>query len=46
MQSNIICLKLKMGQGKDNLNLDKVNQVLRVFGHEPGPVIMKPLEEI
>lgn len=32
----------KIEQGKENLNLDKVNQVLRMFGHELGPVAMKP----
>lgn len=35
----------KIEQGKENLNLDKVNQVLRMFGHELGPVTMKPLKE-
>lgn len=35
----------KIEQGKENLNLDKVNQVLRMFGHELGPVEMKPFEE-
>ncbi|SDD82988.1 transcriptional regulator, y4mF family [Dyadobacter soli] len=35
----------KIEQGKENLNLDKVNQVLRMFGRELGPVMMKPLEE-
>jgi len=35
----------KIEQGKENLNLDKVNQVLRMFGHELGPVVMKPIEE-
>ena len=28
----------KIEQGKENLNLEKVNQVLRMFGHELGPV--------
>ncbi|WP_031445650.1 type II toxin-antitoxin system Y4mF family antitoxin [Arenibacter algicola] len=28
----------KIEQGKTNLNLDKVNLVLRMFGHELGPV--------
>ena len=28
----------KIEQGKTNLNLDKVNQVLRMFGHELAPV--------
>ncbi|MET7253122.1 type II toxin-antitoxin system Y4mF family antitoxin [Dyadobacter fermentans] len=35
----------KIEQGKENLNLDKVNQVLRMFGHELGPVAMKSIEE-
>jgi y4mF family transcriptional regulator len=35
----------KIEQGKENLNLDKVNQVLRMFGHELGPVVMKSSEE-
>lgn len=28
----------KIEQGKTNLNMDKVNQVLRMFGHELAPV--------
>ena len=28
----------KIEQGKDNLNLSKVNQVLLMFGHTLGPV--------
>ena len=28
----------KIEQGKENLNLEKVNQVLKMFGHELGPV--------
>jgi len=28
----------KIEQGKTNLNLDKVNLVLRMFGHELAPV--------
>jgi y4mF family transcriptional regulator len=28
----------KIEQGKDNLSLAKVNQVLRMFGHVVGPV--------
>lgn len=35
----------KIEQGKENLNLDKVNQVLRMFGHELGPVAMKSIKE-
>lgn len=28
----------KIEQGKTNLNLDKVNLVLRMFGHELAPI--------
>jgi y4mF family transcriptional regulator len=28
----------ELEQGKQSLRLDKVNQVLRLFGHEVGPV--------
>ncbi len=28
----------KIEQGKDNLSLSKVNQVLNMFGHELGPI--------
>lgn len=31
----------KIEQGKDNLSLSKVNQVLKMFGHALGPVIEK-----
>jgi y4mF family transcriptional regulator len=31
----------ELEQGKETLRLDKVNQVLRLFGHELGPVAMK-----
>jgi y4mF family transcriptional regulator len=31
----------KIEQGKDNLSLSKVNQVLHMFGHIAGPVIRK-----
>lgn len=31
----------KIEQGKDNLNLSKVNQVLKMFGHTVGPVSEK-----
>ncbi len=34
----------KIEQGKTNLNLDKVNQVLKMFGHEMAPVKIKDLE--
>jgi y4mF family transcriptional regulator len=29
-----------MEQGKDSLRIDKVNQVLALFGHELGPVLI------
>jgi len=31
----------KIEQGKTNLNMDKVNLVLRMFGHELAPVKIK-----
>ena len=31
----------KIEQGKGNLNLEKVNQVLKMFGHELAPVNSK-----
>ncbi|MBK7038041.1 MAG: helix-turn-helix transcriptional regulator [Bacteroidetes bacterium] len=31
----------KIEQGKTNLNMDKVNRVLRMFGHELAPVNSK-----
>jgi y4mF family transcriptional regulator len=31
----------KIEQGKENLNLVKVNQVLKMFGHTLGPVSEK-----
>ena len=33
----------KIEQGKGNLNMDKVNLVLKMFGHELGPVNSKDL---
>ncbi len=33
----------KIEQGKTNLNMDKVNLVLRMFGHELAPVKSKDL---
>lgn len=30
----------KIEQGKENLSLSKVNQVLLMFGHEVGPIII------
>jgi len=35
----------KIEQGKTNLNMDKVNLVLRMFGHELAPVDTKKLPE-
>lgn len=35
----------KIEQGKTNLNMDKVNLVLRMFGHELAPVNSKDLSE-
>lgn len=34
----------KIEQGKTNLNMDKVNLVLSMFGHELAPVDSKKLE--
>lgn len=33
----------KIEQGKTNMNLDKVNLVLKMFGHELAPVNCKDL---
>ena len=33
----------KIEQGKGNLNLEKVNQVLKMFGHELAPVEIKKI---
>lgn len=35
----------KIEQGKTNLNMDKVNLVLNMFGHELAPVNCKELNE-
>ncbi|MGI8892889.1 MAG: type II toxin-antitoxin system Y4mF family antitoxin [Bacteroidia bacterium] len=35
----------KIEQGKTNLNMDKVNLVLSMFGHELAPVNSKDLGE-
>lgn len=35
----------KIEQGKTNLNMDKVNLVLKMFGHELAPVNSKELTE-
>lgn len=35
----------KIEQGKTNLNMDKVNIILRMFGHELAPVNSKDLKK-
>lgn len=35
----------KIEQGKTNLNMDKVNLVLQMFGHELAPVKSKNINE-
>ena len=35
----------KIEQGKENLNLEKVNQVLRMFGHGLATVNLKELSD-
>ncbi len=35
----------KIEQGKTNMNLDKVNLVLQMFGHELAPVKSKEISE-
>jgi y4mF family transcriptional regulator len=35
----------KIEQGQTNLNMDKVNLVLKMFGHELAPVNSKDLAE-
>lgn len=35
----------KIEQGKTNLNMDKVNLVLRMFGHELAPVSIKDISK-
>lgn len=35
----------KIEQGKTNLNMDKVNLVLRMFGHQLAPVNIKELDK-
>ena len=35
----------KIEQGKTNLNMDKVNLVLQMFGHELAPVKIKDLNK-
>lgn len=34
----------KIEQGKTNLNLEKVNHVLMMFGHELAPVSIREIE--
>jgi y4mF family transcriptional regulator len=34
----------KIEQGKENINLEKVNQVLKMFGHTIAPVKIQDLE--
>ncbi len=36
----------KIEQGKVNLSLEKVNQVLRLFGHELAPVSSRDLADL
>ncbi len=35
----------ELEQGKQSLRLDKVNQVLQLFGYEVGAVLKKPFSE-
>lgn len=35
----------ELEQGKETLRLDKVNQVLKLFGHQVGSVPVKPNED-
>lgn len=35
----------KIEQGKTNLNMDKVNLILNMFGHELAPVNIKELNK-
>lgn len=35
----------KIEQGKENLNLEKVNQVLKMFGHTLAPVNARELSD-
>lgn len=34
----------ELEQNKSTLRIDKVNQVLKLFGHEMGPVRTKPID--
>ncbi len=40
-----LTLVRKIEQGKTNMNLDKVNLVLQMFGHELAPVSSKELKK-
>ncbi len=35
----------ELEQGKESVRLDKVNQVLKLFGYEVGPVALKQNEQ-
>lgn len=35
----------KIEQNKTNLNLEKVNQVLKMFGHKLAPISLKELDD-
>lgn len=41
----VLTVVRKIEQGKTNLNLDKVNLVLQMFGHELAPVNSKALND-
>jgi y4mF family transcriptional regulator len=36
----------ELEQGKQTLRMDKVNQVLQLFGYEAGPVVKKQLPDL
>ena len=36
-----LCFVRELEQGKETLRMDKINQVLKLFGYEMGPVEMK-----
>ena len=36
----------KIEQGKENLNLEKVNQVLKMFGHTLAPVNVREMSKL
>jgi len=35
----------KIEQGKTNLNMDKVNMALKMFGHQLAPILIKDIEK-